>query len=156
VLWLDPGGDQHVEEVIAGPVAAWTNPSLSNRLSRPAARRARSASRPAASSQRAAVREVTDDKQRPRLLPCKSSSAACRRVTRTAVLSVFGNARKGRRSGAADQSDDAGHDGRADPGHRCTLQYGDGHRQVPCGHWRMRAIAGVQHKTISVRDSSPW
>jgi hypothetical protein len=43
----------------------------------------------------------------------------------------------------------------ADPGHLCALQHGDGHRELPCGHWRKRAIGGVQHKTIGVWDSSP-
>jgi len=43
----------------------------------------------------------------------------------------------------------------ADLGHLCALQHGDGHRELSCGHWRKRAIAGVQHKTIGVRDSSP-
>jgi len=42
----------------------------------------------------------------------------------------------------------------ADLGHLCALQHGDGHRELSCGHWRKRAIAGVQHKTIGVRDSS--
>jgi hypothetical protein len=42
----------------------------------------------------------------------------------------------------------------ADPDHLCALQHGDGHRQVPCGHRRIRAIAGVQHKAIGVRDRS--
>jgi hypothetical protein len=43
----------------------------------------------------------------------------------------------------------------ADPGHLCALQHGDGHRELPCGHWRKRAIGGVRHKTIGVRDRSP-
>jgi len=43
----------------------------------------------------------------------------------------------------------------ADLGHLCALQHGEGHRELPRGRWRMRAIAGVQHKTIGVRDSSP-
>jgi hypothetical protein len=42
----------------------------------------------------------------------------------------------------------------ADPGHLCALQHGDGHRELPCGHRRKRAIGGLQHKTIRVRDSS--
>jgi hypothetical protein len=42
----------------------------------------------------------------------------------------------------------------ADPGHLCALQHGDGHRELPCGRWRKRAIGGVQHKTIGVRDRS--
>jgi hypothetical protein len=41
----------------------------------------------------------------------------------------------------------------ADPGHLCAL-HGDGHRELSRGHWRVRATAGVQHKTIGVRDSS--
>jgi hypothetical protein len=41
----------------------------------------------------------------------------------------------------------------ADPGRLCALQHGDGHRELPRGYWRKRAIAGVQHKTIGVRDS---
>jgi hypothetical protein len=41
----------------------------------------------------------------------------------------------------------------ADLGHLCALEHGDGHRELFRGHWRMRAIAGVQHKTIGVRDS---
>ena len=44
----------------------------------------------------------------------------------------------------------------ADLGHLCALRHGDGHRELSRGHWRMRAIGGVQHKTIGVRDSSPW
>ncbi len=47
-----------------------------------------------------------------------------------------------------------GHDG-GRSGHLCALQHGDRHRELPCGHWRKRAIAGVQHKTVGVRDSSP-
>ncbi len=42
----------------------------------------------------------------------------------------------------------------ADLGHLCALQHGDGHRELSRGHWRKRAIAGVQHKTIGLRDSS--
>ena len=42
----------------------------------------------------------------------------------------------------------------ADPGYLCALQPGDGHRELPRGHWRMRAIGGVQHKTIGVWDGS--
>jgi hypothetical protein len=30
----------------------------------------------------------------------------------------------------------------ADLGHLCALQYGDGHRELPCGHWPEAAIAG--------------
>jgi hypothetical protein len=41
----------------------------------------------------------------------------------------------------------------ADLGHLCALQHGGGHRELSRGHWRMRAIAGVQHKPIGVRDS---
>ena len=43
----------------------------------------------------------------------------------------------------------------ADPGYLCALQHGDGHRDLLCGHWRKRAIGGVRHKTIGVRDGSP-
>lgn len=30
----------------------------------------------------------------------------------------------------------------ADPGHLCALQHGDGHREMPCRHWRKRLSAG--------------
>ena len=43
----------------------------------------------------------------------------------------------------------------ADPGYLCPLQPGDGHSELPCRHGRKRAIGGVRHKTIGVRDSSP-
>jgi hypothetical protein len=39
----------------------------------------------------------------------------------------------------------------ADPGYMCALQDGDGHRELPCGHWRKRAIGGVQHNSIGAR-----
>jgi hypothetical protein len=42
----------------------------------------------------------------------------------------------------------------ADLGHLCVLQHGDGHCELSRGHWRMWVIAGVQHKTVAVRDSS--
>jgi hypothetical protein len=42
----------------------------------------------------------------------------------------------------------------ADPDHLCALQHGDGLRELSRGHWRMRAIAGVQPKAIGVRDRS--
>jgi hypothetical protein len=42
----------------------------------------------------------------------------------------------------------------ADLGHLCALQHGDEHRELSRGHWRMRAITGVPHKTIGVRDGS--
>ena len=40
----------------------------------------------------------------------------------------------------------------ADLGHLCALQHGDGYRELPREHWRKRAIAGVQHKTIGLRN----
>ncbi len=42
----------------------------------------------------------------------------------------------------------------ADLGHLCALQHGDGHRELPREHWRKGAVAGVQHKTIGLRNSS--
>jgi hypothetical protein len=41
----------------------------------------------------------------------------------------------------------------AELGHLCALQHGGGHRELSRGHWRMRVIAGMQHKTVGVRDS---
>ena len=39
----------------------------------------------------------------------------------------------------------------ADLGHLCALRHGDGHRELSCGHWRMRAVAGVRHEGPGVR-----
>jgi hypothetical protein len=70
-------------------------------------------------------------------------------------VATFGNARKEAFDLAQPASQTMSAMMGADLGHLCALQHGDGHREVPRGHWRMRAIAGVQHKTIGVRDSSP-
>ena len=43
-----------------------------------------------------------------------------------------------------------------DLGHLCAPQHGDGHHELPGGHWRKQGIAGVQHKMAGVRISSSW
>jgi hypothetical protein len=70
-------------------------------------------------------------------------------------VTTFGNARKEAFDLAQPASQTMSAMMSADLGYLCAVQHGDGHREVPRGHWRMRAIAGVQHKTIGVRDSSP-
>jgi hypothetical protein len=70
-------------------------------------------------------------------------------------VTTFGNARKEAFDLAQPASQTMSAMMSADLGYLCAVQHGDGHREVPRGHWRMRAIAGVQHKTIGVWDSSP-
>jgi hypothetical protein len=70
-------------------------------------------------------------------------------------VATFGNARKEAFDLAQPASQTISAMMGADLGHLCALQHGGEHRELSRGHWRMRAIAGVQHKTIGVRDSSP-
>jgi len=60
-------------------------------------------------------------------------------------VTTFGNARKEAFDLAQPTSQTMSAMMGADPGH-LRAQQGDGHRELPCGHWRKRAIGGVQHK----------